>query len=472
LRTRSRPSHATVVASKVPAERDVGPRPWVIVAAAVALLALLTVAGRASGLALPGPNEVTLAVDTTEPPSYLYPKGITIHSNYLAARNDPSLGYSINLQNLTPPEHVRVATSIYASFCASTDITGAGNPGSPCMQLTQPPDYDVKLEVHLFKASSATEVSDANTSFLNDLPASPLVCTEDRHHCPLTATAEKDLSGSAKDYINADIIAWTTSGKRQPGDRMELEGDCYEVVNGTPTTSYQNCQPVVGNQPDPNDSDPSNGIQLAPTKGQLSVARFGSSYGSSWVTAPTSHTLNDSALDVNGLATVVHYTRVDNLAPGDVLETYGTVDISGSYFDHAANSWWVLAASPGTKRPTSGTFNRYVSATNATNCLGANGHIKSYTSGYCSTTKTPPTLPVQQVGAVKVPSCTTATPPVCPPSTMYLNYVVQATDGSYPQGTTPSATVTSGTFNATCDPQPRPIGNITQPCSFPAEPPP
>jgi hypothetical protein len=458
-----------------------------LIASAVAVLAVLASLGQAYALDHPDSDEVSLGVDTTEREASLHPDGIAIHSTKAAALADPTPVYSINLQGLTPPETVRVDTPVAASYCIGSDINGQGNWGSPCRTLPSAYRYDLKLEVHLFKAAAPGDTSDGAT-FLDGFTPTPQVCSYELHHCPVREAVETTLTGNAKPYINAEIIAWrSAAGQACPaiapncrlawnaGDRLELEGDCYEpnLHPGHPTT-YEDCNPVIGNV-----ADREHPTQLADTKGQLSVLRLGSSY----VTPPpaSSTRIDNAGVEIDegqgADFTVVHSAELINLAPGDVVEADGTVHITGSGFDHSATSWWVLSPDPaedGKFIPTTGTgpatFGRYVAAKAGPNCLDPNhpsvndmfvnpnpppSQITIPRDGSCS---------IGQSGAVKVPSCTTATPPVCPPSTMYLNYVVQAKDGS--TTASPSATIDSGTFNMTCDPQPRPVGTVVQPCSF------
>ena len=130
-----------------------------------------------------------------------------------------------------------------------------------------------------------------------------------------------------------------------------------------------------------------------------------------------------------------------------MLEARGTAELTGDGFDHLGGSYWVLARRPGAIVASPGTPDRYLSPLNGVNCLGAEGVLTDTLSGYCSATREPPTLPLQQSGAIAVPSEA--------PSAMYLNYVVLGSDGSVPEGSTPSAEIDSVATRVSCFSQPR-----------------
>jgi hypothetical protein len=219
---------------------------------------------------------------------------------------------------------------------------------------------------------------------------------------------------------------------------------------------------LVANQPDPDHTD-----RLADSQGHSNVLWLGPSYG----TPPAPETVEESnqridddtvAVDnPNGLPdpapTVVHSERVDNLHPGDVLEAEASgVHLKGVGFDHSAESWWVLspnAGEDGRFLPATGS-GRYMSGRNGINCLDPNhrsindvfGGVVIPRDGECF---------IGQNGAVAVPS--NASP------TMYLNYVVEAVDGS--RGPNPRVDVLGGNFDFKCDPQ-RSIPPDTTQCTF------
>jgi len=361
--------------------------------------------------------------------------GIKIRGDSSRANDFPTVIYSVPLASFAAREHVRIGTTVYTSYCAPTDVDpndGDGNRGSPCIDAfdgntssPRRPTYRVDMELRLYKATKPTANADGQ-HFIARSGWRP--CTVNRHHCSPTVTVDKSITNSRPGsdlFVNAEIAAYSTSDTRRRGDVLELEGDCYDP-NASPSraTSYKHCVPLTVNQPHPRAYP-----ILAHTKGQLSVVRFGEDYTAA---APhTFSTIRDSTLDINGDATVVHSTRLDN-ASGNIVEVDGRVRIHGKGFDHAVESWWLLTSDSSARRPVDET-DRWISGRGTKNCLGPNSTINSPKSGDCS---------IRQVGAVTVPA--SASGP------LFLNQMVNVKDRSMPPN--PSATVRGDSLHVTCDP--------------------
>jgi hypothetical protein len=438
----------------------------VAAAAAVALLAFLAIVARAPALGPPGPDAVTFESDTTERWQSLR-DGIPIKDSYFDAHTGgQTVVYSTKLDSAPANVRARIATSVAASYCIAPDILqgdNEGSVGSPCTDRygggtpnnpndDRRPGYPIDLEVHIYKVSGGGfgAESDGHTWLAKSNPPWGPPCDENKHHCQVRATVDRTTTPIVNPnpgtdlYINVEIIAWSNSAARLPGDLLELGGEC------TPQTNYNNCDPVEANQPDPGHPN-----FLQDTTGHSNVLWLGSSYG----TPPAPETvdkssarIDDDTIPVGPGGVVVHHERVDNLEPGDVVEAEASgVDLQGHGFDHSADSWWVLAPNT-TERglPQSlpvGGSSRYMSGKNGINCLDlTNPAINGKFNGECS---------VGQNGAITVP--------LNAPSTMWLNYVVRAKDGST-AGATPHATVLDGHFDFKCDPQPRVPPDL--PCSF------
>lgn len=404
------------------------------------LLAPVT-GGSAESLSRPAAGSVAAAIDSTPTKrSIRSPKGIEVHAGAEAARADPTVVYSVRLRDLNSGERVRLSGTVAPSYCAGSDINGAEREVSPCRVLAHDhvpnPHYPIRLEARLYKATSG---SDPGRQQDQPLAVARNICTLARHHCPLTLESDTALRGVSKRFVNLELTAWTRSSDRHEPDRLDL--DCFAVT--------KRCESNPTNSTDPSDSD-----ARIHEHGQLGVVRFGARYPGAAGPDPLSATstrIDGDAVEVNPPAPhegdVIQSTRIKGLSAGDLLEVSGAAELSGDGFDHLAASYWVLARDPGSTTAAAGTPDRYLSGFNGVNCLGATGALTSTTSGYCSPFRDPPTLPVQQVGLGKVPRTA--------PSTMYLNYVILASDHSFPPGATPVAHVDSVTTEIACDPLPR-----------------
>jgi hypothetical protein len=398
---------------------------------AVAASAVVAAQAVAGSVERPGPREVSLGLDTIER-SASVSDGVAIHRSRRAARRDPTVAYSVRLRHLgSRRERVRVAGSIYASYCVGSDIDGSGDRRSPCERLADDgvadPSYDLRLQARLYKARGPSQADSGAASLLSR--SRPRTCTWDEHHCPITLSIDRRLAapnGKRRD-VNLEVLAWTYSRRRHPGDLLELEGDCRGDV-------YRHCRPLAANRPLPGDRS-----ERTSTRGELSVLRLGARYGSApgpGTVRGSSAAIDHPSLDVNGQPTVVHSAKLEHLRAGDVLEANGRVRIAGQGFDHDAESWWVLSANPARALPLTGRPDRYASGDSGTNCLGPDSHLNTTENGSCS---------ISQRGAITVPAHSR--------KTMYLNYVVEAKDKTTTAA--PTATVTGGRFHVRCDPRPR-----------------
>lgn len=373
-------------------------------------------------------------------------EGIRIYPSRRAAIRHSVVVYSIRVADLRPPERVRALATVTPSYCAGRDIKGNDRMGSPCQLLAQDhipnPHYPVRLQAHLYRANRPGEASRPSTPRLTDGKAGA-VCTKARHHCPLTISSTNLLRGGPKRFINVDLTAWTNSRDWHSDDRLDL--DCFQVDHFCDSTRA-------------NADDPGRPGERVLQAGQLGLIRFGGAFDSTVGSQSNRVDRSELPVDPGGdtARVVVHSARLDHLAPGDLLETNGTVDLTGDGYDHLGASYWVLARDPTTVRAASGTPDRYLSGFNGVNCLGKSDLLTGTTSGYCSTARKPPTLPLRQLGMGRVPANA--------PETMYLNYVVLASDGSAPPGKKPTARVDSGSFKLACHPAPRDPGS--PPCSI------
>ncbi|HMC06623.1 MAG TPA: hypothetical protein VKG89_04415 [Solirubrobacterales bacterium] len=406
---------------------------WALAAGLVlSALPALTANAHPAAVDRPGARRVALGVDTTERAGSVS-GGIAIHRSHAAALRHPTVAYSVRLRRLgSRRERVRIAGSLYQSYCVGSDIDGSGDHGSPCERRggdrVPNPRYRLVLEARLYRAAHPGESGRGSVKPFNRPRRA--TCTLDVHHCPITVSAKRAISAPAagRRYVNLEVLAWTHSRRWRPGDVLELEGDCRR-------DRYRRCRPLRANRPKPSDH-----AERMPTRGQLSVLRLGSAYGSPpdpGAATASSSAVDDPTLDVNGDPTVVHAAKLHDLVSGDVLEARGRVEITGEGFDHDAESWWVLSASPARTAPLANRPDRYASGDSGTNCLGPDSHLNTVADGRCS---------ISQRGAVRVPRGARRT--------MYLNYVVEAKDRT--TSSDPTATVTGGAFRIRCDSQPRP----------------
>jgi hypothetical protein len=419
-------------------------RPRLVVGvSALALLLSLSLAGRAGATAqvgAPQANQALQKADDVEPAAALK-SGIPIYPSQSAARKHPLVVYSVYAPRLASSEQVHLAGSNHMSYCTSADIGPSGNAGSPCKRLTggsapDPYTYTVHVEIHAYQASSATAKSGGQPS--GWLADATRLCTWHYHHCAFTVKNNlTGLSSKKGQYINQEVTAWTDSPDWESGQMMELEGNC---VNGT---GYANCDPQ------PNDD------QATLSKGQLSVIRMGSSY-SGTVTAPTATQFTQPYIQINTSGNfqkqVVYSRPIYSVDTGDAIEAAAGMQLDGTQpcapdsctlngspdpayvFQHAVEGYWLLATSPSDKN--AGAGERYISATDIQNCQGADGTQ----DGLCR---------LQMLGAVTAP-----TPPAS--HTMYLNFVALAFDtsneGPSTNGVTPKVHLSTGQFDAACDP--------------------
>jgi len=383
---------------------------------------------------------VAQKADAVEPPAALK-TGIPIYPRRAAARKHPIVIYTLYAPRLSSGERVNIAGSDHTSYCRPSDISGNGNPGSPCRMLTggeapDPYDYTVHLEIHVYQAESATAKSSGQSE--DWLANSSRLCTFHFHHCAFTAKNNvTGLSRGSGKYINLELAAWTSSGEWESGQMLEVEGDC---VND----NYGDCVPR------PNDD------QRTKSKGQLSVIRMGSGY-SGTVTAPTQAQFTQAYIDINTSGTqrpqVVYSRPIYGVEQGDVIEAAGGMQLDGTQpcapdyctlngspdptyvFHHNVQAWWLLATSPLHKRADSD--ERYISGADIQNCQSSDGTD----AGLCR---------LQQLGAVTAPA---------PPDdrTMYLNFVGVAKDTSHEgpstNGVTPKVQLATGQFDASCNPR-------------------
>jgi hypothetical protein len=376
--------------------------------------------------------------DDVEPPAALS-TGIPIYPSQAAAESNPLVVYSVYAPNLSPGETIRIDGSNHMSYCTSADINPAtGNLGSPCKGLTggtapDPYTYTVHVEIHTYQAPSPTARSNGQPS--GWLADATRLCTWHYHHCAFTVkNPVTGLSAANGQYINQEVTAWTDSPDWEPGQMMELEGDC---LNGS---GYGNCDPQ------PNDD------QATLSKGQLSVIRIGSSY-SGRVPIPAGPEFSQPYIEINTSGhyqkRVVYSTPVHDVRAGDAIEVSGGMQLDGTQpcapdyctlngspdptyaFQHAVVGYWLLATSPSDKSARTG--ERYVSATDIQNCQSEDGTV----DGLCR---------LQMLGAVTAPA-----PP--PDHTMYLNFVAWAFDnsgeGPSTNGVTPKVQLSAGQFEAT-----------------------
>jgi hypothetical protein len=415
---------------------------------ALALSAAIVTMTVAPGSALASPSEapspagITVGVDSIPlTASVTGQKGITVHGSRRAARKDPTVVYSVRVRDIGRGRLIRAIGSVEPAYCVGSDIKGTDHLGSPCQRLAGDhvpnPHYPIEIEAQIYGAHSQQQPRSPSTRALNGADAR-VRCTFDRHHCPLTVVSDRTPVGPAKRFINLAVFAWTRSRARQQPDRLDL--DCFEIGRRCETSVATN-GPVAGH--------PGQRVQQP---GQLGVISYGHGYdtGSAATASSTRVDGADVAVSVSRAfegGTVVHSARLDGLEPGDVIEASGVADLTGDGFDHLAGSHWVLARDPQAVAAQSGTPDRYLSALNGVNCLGAEGVLTDYLSGYCSATREPPTLPLGQTALGVVGRGA--------PSTMYLNYVVLASDGTVPDDRTPSAHVDGVSVDVSCSPVPR-----------------
>jgi len=389
----------------------------------------------------PKANGATQKADGVEPPAAAK-AGIPIYPSQSAARSHPVVVYSVYAPKLASNERVHIAGSNHISYCTSADIDPAtGDAGSPCKGLvggTQPDSYTytLHLEIHAYQASSATAKSSGQPS--GWLASTERLCTWHYHHCAFTV--KNNLTGLAArkgQYINQEVTAWTDSPDWESGQMVELESNC---INGT---TLSNCNPQPNND------------QQTLSKGQLSVVRMGRNYGGS-VTIPTDGQFTQNYILINTSGTfqkqVVYSRPIYGVDAGDVIETSAGVQLDGTQpcapdyctlngssdptyvFQHAIEGEWLLANSPTHKSAGSG--ERWISGSDVQNCQAADGTG----DGLCR---------LQMMGAVTAP-----TPPE--DRTMYLNFVALAKDssgeGPSTNGIAPKVTLSSGQFDATCNP--------------------
>src|SRR5215210_8283505 len=106
-------------------------------ASALAVLLSLLIAGSAfvaAQVAQPKANGATQKADAVEPPAALK-TGVPIYSTQAAALASPVVVYTVRAPKLASNERLRIAGSVYPSYCNGADITGGGNAGSPCRNL-------------------------------------------------------------------------------------------------------------------------------------------------------------------------------------------------------------------------------------------------------------------------------------------------------------------------------------------------
>src|SRR5215212_3115477 len=92
---------------------------WGLVVAGLTVAALAATGTQAvaASVARPAPRQARLGLDTVERPASVS-HGIAIHRSRRAARRHPTVAYSVRLRHLgSRRERVRVAGSIYASYC-------------------------------------------------------------------------------------------------------------------------------------------------------------------------------------------------------------------------------------------------------------------------------------------------------------------------------------------------------------------
>jgi hypothetical protein len=388
----------------------------------------------------PASNKITQGAAGEERPGSLA-SGIAVHNSQGSANNDPSVVYSVNLPNLNPNETLRIAATMRTSFCVDSDISGQGNPGSPCKDLV--PDgqggtphqfhYPVHVDMHIYQANGPAQKSDGSHWIATD----SFLCSDDLHHCSsIKRTGVTGLNGNNGNYINVEAVAWNDNTNAwQNGQMIELEGDCSGGTN------YGNCNPT-------NDDD-----QTTKSNGLLSIERKGSGYQGRQSAVRTTFDKNFVNINPNGQSNpqVVKSIRVQGLEAGDVIEVDGSLHLDGSdpcsncggyQFSHDVQAWWVLAKDDSST--TAGAGERFVSGNNQWNCLNWDG-----TGHQCD---------LRQVGLVTVPA-----PPA--DNTLHLNYVVVAKDDT----TTPpplTADLSQADFQVWCDPKVYPDNNVANPCDF------
>jgi hypothetical protein len=442
LRLRSPKPNGAVMPSCRPFRRRL------VGAAAAGAVFLLLLIGNALAATIavddPAANGATQKADDSEHAPSLA-TGVKIHSTQNAGRALPTPVYSIAAPDLGTAETVRIAASVFTSYCNPPDIAGSGTAGSPCKDLADgsPPDYHytVRVEAHLYQASAANDPSSAN----NYLGSATHLCTDDLHHCAFTVEGDtSNWNPNGGEFINLDVSAWPTStgANWQGGQMLELEGDCTNL-------NLQTCAPVA------------NDDQRDKSQGQLSVVRMGSLYNGT-VNGATQTAIDHPNVEIDAVpngdgskAKVVYTRPIYGLEPGDVIETFGTLDLdckpppaggcdtrgmANPYvFDRDVHLWWVLAIDDDdTQAVPVPPGERFISADSNENCIKWDGT----NAGHCT---------VEQIGSVTArATSTTPTPTVQSP--MYLNLVVRATDVQAQGKGTRFLTASAGSFGARCDP--------------------
>ncbi len=420
-------------------------RKALLLGTSVGVVSWLGIAGAGLALQPPAPTSLSVGVDSVPSDRALESsRGITIHNSARSARRKPIVAYSVRLGHFDPPERVSLGGAVAPSYCVGSDIDGTDRAVSPCRKLAKDhipnPHYKIEIEARLYSARSS---SDPGSPSQEPLARARVTCTFARHHCPLTLRSDTVLKKRPGRFANLELSAWTHSSDWHRPDRMDL--DCFATAG--------RCQTTPTNSIDPD--DPS---RLVQTHGRLGVIRYGERYATNGREGPVSASSNrvdDADVVVNppsfAQGTVVHSARLEGLQAGDVIEASGSTELTGQAYDHFGGGYWVLAGDPTTRVAQAGTTDRYLSAFNGVNCLGESDMLTGTTSGYCSSLRDPPTLPLAQAGFGKVPADA--------PSTMYLNFVVIASDLSYPPGATPTAHADSVTTDVGCDPVQRALGS-------------
>jgi hypothetical protein len=297
----------------------------------------------------PQPGEVTNASQIVEPTAVVR-DGIPISAQ---PQNAPRVVYSVRIPPLNRAEGFYARAEAHVSKCNQTDTVagggpGAGDAGSPCQLLNNNEAYNyaphVGAKVVVGSSASDTVGFASSTRTVRD-------CTEQKHHCPVDASAGFLIPASgATRYVN--LVVDANHPNRRPNDVVELEADC--LPNSQGFEDYSNCHP-----PDPS-------VELTGgSHGKLNVIRFGEGRGGDQAA------IRDATEQVNqipdGQKRVVYSVAV-NVDAGDVIDVDADLKTSpaGAAGNPLVNAAVIMADS------STDTSGNHVSAWNGFNCNNLN----------------------------------------------------------------------------------------------------